>query len=905
MKMIDMPSVESPQNINILLKGLVKLDRRKLIVVFFLFILFNFGSYAQTLSGVVTSSDGAPIPFASIYIKELTTGTTSNLMGEYSVELPSGISHVSFQALSFAKVQLEVNMEGHDIVKNIELKAQDYKIKEVRVFSGNEDPAYGIIRKSIGLAPYFLRQIKHYKANVYLKGGFDMNKVPRLFRKQLKEQGIEEGKSYLAESVNEITFNSPNRYVHKQISKRSTIPNDGEDEVLGFLNYSFYDSESDLAISPISRKALSFYKYRYEGFFQEGDYYVNKIKVIPKRKNQKLFAGYIYIVDKLWNLHSVDLLNEQFFGKIRIKQVQEQVKGKAWLPVSHHFDVDVKMMGFNVEANYGGSVKYDEVELNSGLPVPSSLKIAYAEVESEQAFLREMEAEKPLSKNQQKVEALLKKDDLSNREMMKLSRLMEKENKSVESLGKGLRLESQDSLYQIVRDTVSADAIDWNEIRPIPLTKSEIESFGIRDSLTLALAGMNADSVDYAKEPSAFSKGYGKILFGGKHYSSDSTFRIKYDGLLNPMSFGFNAVDGLTFHQKFKIKKLLDPKGRVDFFPELKYSFGRKNMMWKLRSVWGVDYITHTKFFMEGGQWSRDFNGTSGISPFVNMVSSLLLKDNYMKLYKDNYFLLGGRSYIANGLMFNLQLRYQNLHRMENSTQYSLAYPGRNYRDNNEVLYHMDPELFRGRRALDVEAQIDYTPKYYYRINGNYKRMVHSDYPTFMLRYKGGFSDLWSADSRYDLLVLGISQKLEWSFMYHLTYDMSAGYFFDHSSMHFSHFKHFNTSEIPVSFKSWERNFNLLNDYEYSTNEWYLEGHFSYSTPYLLIKNIPFLQDKLWNENIYLSHLTQADFRNYNEVGYGISQLFLVANIGVFAGFEEMQFERWGFRLSFNLGSLE
>ena len=120
--------------------------------------------------------------------------------------------------------------------------------------------------------------------------------------------------------------------------------------------------------------------------------------------------------------------------------------------------------------------------------------------------------------------------------------------------------------------------------------------------------------------------------------------------------------------------------------------------------------------------------------------------------------------------------------------------------------------------------------------------------------------------------------------------------------MHFSNYTHFNTSEIAFSFKDWKRNFNLLNDYEFSTNDWYLEGHFSYSTPYLLIKNIPFLQDKLWNENLYFSHLTQPSFKNYNEIGYGISQIFLVANVGVFAGFEDMEFNRWGVRFSFNFG---
>lgn len=865
--------------------------------------------FSQSISGIVRSSDGETIPFASIYIQELTAGTTTNLEGEYSLELPKGISHISFQALGYTKVELKVDMKSNDIVKDITLQPHDYRIKEVRVFSGDEDPAYAIMRKSISMAPYFQRQIKHYKANVYMKGGFDMKKVPRLFRKQMKEEGIEEGKSYVAESINEITFDSPNKYIHKQISKRSTIPNDSEDDIMGFLNYSFYDSDSELAISPVSRKAFSFYKFRYEGFFKQGDFYVNKIKVTPKRKNQKLFEGYIYIVDKLWNIHSVDLVNEQFFGKVRVKQVQEPVKGKAWLPVSHQFDVDVQMMGFKAVANYGGSVKYEKVELDAGLPVPTSLKKAYAEIEEEQAFLEELEKQQQpvLNKSQQKIEELLAKDDLNNREMMKLSRLMEKENKAKEQGDRGLELESRDSLYQIVKDTVSKDSIDWNKIRPIPLSKKEIESFGIKDSLTLAMSGVEVDSVKQEKEKSKFGKGLDTALGGGKKYwnpTEERQIRFKYYGLLDPNNFGFNSVDGFTFSQGFDIKTRYKKRDKLSIWGGLKYAFGREDLMWRMKSDYRLEFINHTKFFFDAGQWSQDFN-PNGISPFVNMVSSLFLKENYMKLYKDNYASVGAQRFLANGLMLTIGAKYQHMNRLENSTSYSWGYPNRKYWDNNEINTHPDMGQFDDSKAFSLSAKLEYTPKYYYRIDKGFKRMIKSDYPTFILSYKGGFDGIMESDSRFDMMELRIKQKLEWSYMYNINYDVRGGYYFNNQNMHFSNYTHFNTSQIPISFKDWKNNFNLLNDYEYSTNDWYLEGHFSYSTPYLLIKNIPFLQDKLWNENLYYSHLTQASFKNYNEVGYGITQIFLFANVGVFAGFEDMEFSRWGVRLSLNLGDLD
>ncbi len=858
-------------------------------------------SFSQVISGVISSSDGESIPFASIYIKELTTGTTSNAEGDYSVVLPKGISHLAIQALGYAKIELEVNMQGGDIQKNIVLKTQDYQIKEVRVFSGNEDPSYGIMRKTISLAPYFLRQVKHYRATVYLKGGFDMNKVPGLFRRQLKDEGIEEGKTYVAESLNELTFNSPNQFVHKQISKRSTIPNNGEDEVLSFLNYSFYDSESELAISPVSRKAFSFYDFRYEGFFEQGEYFVNKIKVTPKRKNQKLFEGYIYIVDNLWNIHSVDLVNEQFLGKIHIKQVQEQVKEKVWLPVSYQFKVFVDKLGFNVSGNYGGSVKYNEVDLDYDLPLPKTLEESYARAEMDKKIAEEMESARPLTSTQEKIESLLEKDDINNREMLKLSRLMEKENQKRELAETGLRLKSRDSLYQFVKDTISPDSINWNKYRPIPLSKKEIQSFGIRDSLTLAMAGLTEDSIAKQKHTSKFVKIITKSFTGTTYYSSDKKFRLRYYGLINPNAFTFNSVDALTYSQKVNARYYLNNGMQLDLYPRLKYSFGRHDLMWTTRFKIDTEYIHRTRFFVEGGQWSSDFNSETGISPFVNMASSLLLKDNYMKLYLNNYLWLSGARDLANGLRLEVGVKYRNMEKLKNSTNYSFGYHEKNYSPNNQLSNRNWDSHFQNQRAFEIETKLVYTPKYFYRIEGDKKKMVSSNYPTFSIMYIGATNAAFNTQSRFHMAEIGVKQNVEWNLMYNINYNARAGYYFNNTSMHFSQFTHFNTAEVPISFKDWNNSFNLLHDYQYSTNKWFAEAHISYSMPYLLIKNLPFLQDKLWNENLYFGHLSVPSFKNYNEIGYGISQIFLVANVGVFAGFNDFDFYRWGVRVSINL----
>ena len=272
-----------------------------------------------------------------------------------------------------------------------------------------------------------------------------------------------------------------------------------------------------------------------------------------------------------------------------------------------------------------------------------------------------------------------------------------------------------------------------------------------------------------------------------------------------------------------------------------------------------------------------------------------------MKLYRNNYLWLSGARDLANGLRLDVAVKYRDMDMLKNSTNYSFGYHEKTYRPNNEVSMHNWGSHFQNRSAFEVESKLVYTPRYFYRIEGAKKRMVSSNYPTFSLTYKGATDAAFNTQSRYQMAEIGIKQNVEWNLMYNINYNARAGYYFNNTAMHFSQFTHFNTAEVPISFKDWNNSFNLLHDYQYSTNKWFAEAHISYSMPYLLIKNLPFLQDKLWNENLYFGHLSVPNFKNYNEIGYGISQIFLVANVGVFAGFNDFDFYRWGLMVSINL----
>jgi len=65
----------------------------------------------------------------------------------------------------------------------------------------------------------------------------------------------------------------------------------------------------------------------------------------------------------------------------------------------------------------------------------------------------------------------------------------------------------------------------------------------------------------------------------------------------------------------------------------------------------------------------------------------------------------------------------------------------------------------------------------------------------------------------------------------------------------------------------------------------------------LLLKYLPGLSKTLIRENLSLSYLGSRYHRHYTELGYSITDLAFVGELGVYAGFEDLKFKSVGAKL--------
>ena len=120
---------------------------RKIFTILMLLLLYGAGAYAQqTITGqVTTAGTGETLPYATVKVAGTTTGTLTDINGNYSIQVPSAEAILEISYIGYAIQNIKV---GNNKVINIAL-AQDMQVLEGVVVT-----AMGIKaeKKSLGYA---------------------------------------------------------------------------------------------------------------------------------------------------------------------------------------------------------------------------------------------------------------------------------------------------------------------------------------------------------------------------------------------------------------------------------------------------------------------------------------------------------------------------------------------------------------------------------------------------------------------------------------------------------------------------------------------------------------------------------------------------------------------------------
>lgn len=839
---------------------------------------------AQGVRGRVIDQDGTPLSFTTIFIPETGSGSVTNINGTYEIKLPPGSYTLNYQYLGFGSTAKKVTVADDWITLDVVLNKLAYTLEAAEIDGGTEDPAYKIMRKAIAKSSFHRRQVDKYTCTVYLKGGGRLVDYPWFMRKVLEDEGIDTAATFVQESVTEVTYERPAKYTENVISIRSS-GDDQNTSPMNYINGSFYQDRVGGIVSPLSRKAFGYYRFKYISTFADGEYSINKIQVIPRVDDEEFLSGYLYIVEDLWSIHSVDFKVHPQGINIDVRQNYAPVKPDVWMPVSHHFEGSGKMFGFEFTFEYLATVSKYVVEINPDLDL--EFEVLDTKTEQEEIAIAERK-EKPANDTEEK---LLKGEEVSTKELRKLMRDYAKEERKARDEPTVV------SERKVEIDTLAykQDSLYWQDVRPIPLTLSEEKGYALQDSLAEA----------YAKEAE------GDTLSGKSQFqiqdlvlgSGYSLGKDKYLRIYNPLlSIRFNTVDGwngeyhLSYYQRFKNKNWLE------ITPLFRYAVSRDKGFGKLST--GYTYgqgLKQGRVGLSGGAYYSQYNSQEAITPFVNTISSLISEQNFMKVYDRNFLEATWKHNISTKWKVTAAVEYSNRTETRNTTsQVWFNNENRAYKSNRPESIELTNTAFGQSDAFKIHLSATWLPfAYAYKRDERYYRVDKQ--PTVSLRFEKAIPGILDATMDYDRLTLEVKHSMVLGLLGTLNLRTEGGKFLSNHRIDFMDYAHFMGNQTIFTRFDQMLGYSLAPYHLFSTNDEYLSTYANLELRRFLFSQIPKLRLTGLTENINVNHLITPSVNHYTEVGYSISNIFRLFRVDVTGAFIDGQYE--DFRIQIGITS--
>jgi hypothetical protein len=773
-------------------------------------------TFAQ-INGTITDTQGKSIAFANIYVKDTYISTTSNDQGKYELNLKtSGTYVILYQYLGFKTEKKVVEVSKNAQTIDVTLVEEEIKLNEV-VIDKNYNPAIEIIKNAIASRKENAKKTEKYNADFYSRGIFRVKNLPKTIMGQKLDffdeviDSTRSGILYLSETVSKITFQKPDKMKETIIASKVS----GNDNGFSFNNAAqanFDFYENYLDFDVKVISPIADGAFNYYKYKFDGSFADENNKIINKIKVTPKRNTEPAMEGYIY---IVDDSWEIYAVDLSItgNQMHNPALNKLTLKQNYSFNTKTKIWTKNTQ-----TIEFEAGML--GININGKFTHVFSNFEFPEKF----------GKKTFTAEVLKFEENANKKE----------------------------------------DAF-WNTIRPVPLTMEESSDYIKKDALqTKKKSKQYLDSIDNKRNKFKFSD----IVMGYSYSNSYTKSYFNYEGPL--LSTSFNTVQGWKTQVGFSyFTRNEEKKTYTRIGTRFDYGFAEKQLRATTNFSHKFNNINNATLFLNGGSSVNQFNSSNPISEIVNTFSSLLFKNNFMKLYEKNFISANFGREIVNGLNLNLNLEYSERKPLWNTTDHSITKSDDIYSSNNPLLpYDYLTTTFEKYNLVkgNLLAKIQFGQHYLTRPDGKYN-IGNGDYPTISLGYEKAFS---ATDKKYeyDLLSARVTQDFSIGNKGNLKINMKGGKFFNAEGISFVDYKHFNGNQTHITGGDGYTNlFNNLPYYTASTNDSFFEFHAEHNDKGFLMNKIPLL-NKLQSQLVLGFHNLAIPGRNpYQEFSIGLDNL--------------------------------
>ncbi len=782
------------------------------------------------IKGKVVDENNEPMPYTSIYLDGTSTGTNSNMNGEFELQVKDIVNTVLvFQTMGYIKQKVKLDINTRTSALRIKLKSENIQLKTVLVNAKAKDPAYAIIKEAIKRRKQNSDRVKSYAADVYMKSNVRLMEIPKkrpvFIPKSVMPDSNDLGLVYLSESVAKYYTQKPDDYKEEMLASKVA----GEKQGFSWnrvrdVFFSLYEPGINLDyysdrpfVSPIAPLAMYSYQYKFKGSFFVDHKEINKIEIIPMRKGDPLFQGFIYITNDDYQVYGSELrltkdAQIQFVDTVNLLQETININD-VWMPLKMQVSSYIKIFGFRA-------------------------------TDMSVAAMSNYQLNKSFDKK------------FFNNETFKIEKSANK----------------KDSLY-------------WGSSRSILLTEEENSHYYKSDSIYKAEhAPAYLDSMRRLDNKIKL----GEVFFTGYSYSNNNDSVSNYFSF-SPLLFsaGYNTVEGL--YTDFTIRK---GKYEMDYHKHssaaliLRYGFANKNFAPGILGYYSIDPEHAFGIGYKGGRFIEQYNNAKPINGLINAAYTLIDRQNFMKIYQKDVLSFFLDYELVNGLYGRFKAQYFQREAMVNHTDYSFSKTDRSnpFSSNNPLNPGNDLPAFIQHQGTEFGISFRYLHKQKYESMPGYKQVLGSKYPEIYFTYKTGFGTS-NINYKFNYAELGIGKDIDMNAFGEFKFDITTGVFFLKNKLQFADYKHFNGNQTLFLFNPDNQNnigafartpltgFHALNYYTYSTTNSFVEVHLMHNFRGFFVSKIPLVRRLKAREIAGINSL-QTEQLNYNELYFGLSNIF-------------------------------
>ena len=788
---------------------------------YFYLLLFSFFSVTlfSQIKGTVTDFEGNPLPYVNIYVENTYIGTTTNEVGKYELNYNTNQKvNLLFQYLGYKTQKQHLEISSFPYILDVKLEEENFTLNEI-VVSNGINPADELIRKAIKAKKINSDKTDKFEADFYSRGIFRAKDIPK------KIMGVEigdlegsldstrSGVIYLSETVSKIKFEKPDNLKEEIIASKVA----GNDNGFSYntalnTNYDFYDNYVDFGIKMISPIAdNAFNYYKYK---LDGTFYDDKNQLINKIEvSVKRDKEPVFegFIYIVEDSWAIYGLDLDLKGYRMQQPILETMK----LIQNFSFNTDKKMWVKNIQ-----SLDFDAGIF--GMKFTGKFTYVFSNYTFKDSF--------------------------------------EKKTFGSEIVSFADNANKKEDAY-------------WSAFRPVPLTEEETNSYFKKDSIqTIRKSQTYLDSIDAKGNKFNLLK----IITGYNYKNTYKNWNFNYQGLLNFSSLSFNTVQGWNLDSGFSFRQWNEENGKfTSISSTFNYGFAEDRLRLNARFYHRFNTKNYANVSLTGGSAIEQINNSQPITPFINTVSTLFFKNNFMKLYNKEFVKANFGMEVTNGIFVNSSLEYEKRRALFNNTDYTMIKSNDVYSSNNPL----DPTNefsvpFAPHHIMkfDIGTRILFGQKYISRPDGKLN-VANEDYPVLSFNYEKAFSAT-NSNYTYDY----VSGKIDYdkslgnkgNFAFHL----KAGKFFNADNISFIDYKHFNGNQTHVNFRGNYLNaFNLLPYYSNSTNDAYIETHVEHNFKGYIMNKIPLLNKLQWNLIGSFHQINVPNTKPYQEFSVGFDNI--------------------------------